>query len=109
MMNRINSAITQLTFDLSAVAGAPACFNVDASFAWSQPSTCVVPIFVTTLPAGPDTDLNESPCFVRKSLTRSQSENLLHGPTKIWNLQSASLAATEICVFCENSSSAGFT
>src|SRR5438874_275299 len=102
MMTRITSAITQFTLLLSAVGGAPADFRVAASFAWSQPSTFCSPIEVVTLPAGPVTDLNDKPCLVRKSLTRSQSENLLQGPTKIWNWQSASLAATVISVFCEN-------
>ena len=40
-------------------------------------------------------------------MVRSQSENLLHGPTKMWNWQS--VAATVIGVFCENASSAGST
>src|SRR6185369_11871004 len=70
---------------LSAEAGAPAALRVAASFAWSQPSTFWSPIDVTTAPAGPSIDLNDRPCLVRKSLTRSQSENLLHGPTKMWS------------------------
>src|SRR5580765_6690680 len=98
MMNRISRVMPQLTFDLSAVGGAPAAFRVAVSFAWSQPSTFSVPMVATTLPGSPGTDLNERPCLVRKSFTRSQSENLLHGPTKMWNLQSASLAETVIGV-----------
>src|SRR5438874_6775623 len=109
MMTRITSVMTQFTLVLSAVGGAPAAFSVSASFFWSQPSTVAEPIVVTTFPGAPETDLNDRPCFVRKSFTRSQSENLLHGPTNRWNWQSAALAATEICVFCENCSSAGLT
>src|SRR2546425_6285797 len=109
MMNRISSAMNQFTLLLSAVGGAPAAFRVAASFAWSQPSTFCSPIVVVTLPASALTDLNESPCLVRKSLTRSQSENLLHGPTNRWNWQSAGFAATVIGVFAEKVSSAGFT
>src|SRR3954466_4392529 len=109
MITRITSAMTQFTLLLSAVGGAPAAFSVPASLGWSQPSTFSVPMVVVTLPAGPSTDLNERPCLVRKSFTRSQSENLLHGPTNMWNLQSTSLAATVICVFCENCSSVGLT
>src|SRR3989454_9360409 len=107
MMTRITSAITQFTLLLSALGGAPAAFSVAASFAWSQPSIFCSPIVVVTLAAGPSTDLNDRPCLVRKSLTRSQSENLLHGPTKMWNSQS--VAATVIGVFAEYSSSAGLT
>src|SRR5437763_6042087 len=109
MITRISSAMNQFTLLLSAVGGAPAAFNVAASLAWSQPSTFCSPIAVVTLPAGPSTDLNDKPCLVRKSLTRSQSENLLHGPTKIWNWQSFGFAATEIGVFCENASRVGLT
>src|SRR6185312_1333529 len=109
MMKRISSAITQFTLLLSAEAGAPAALRVAASFAWSQPSTFWSPIDVTTAPAGPSIDLNDRPCLVRKSLTRSQSENLLHGPTKMWNWHSREFAWTEIGVLAENCSSAGFT
>src|SRR5258706_4132925 len=109
MMTRISSVITQFTLLLSAVGGAPAVFRVSASFFWSQPSTFASPMVVTTLPGSPATDLNDRPCLVRKSLTRSQSENLLHGPTKMWNWQSEELAATLIFVFSENCSSAGLT
>src|SRR3954468_18948815 len=109
MITRMISVITQFTLLLSAVGGAPASFSAPASTFWSQPSTFFSPMLVVTLPAGPSTDLNESPCLVRKSFTRSQSENLLHGPTNRWNLHSLSLAATVIGVFFENSSSAGFT
>src|SRR6476660_6818725 len=109
MMNRMSAVMNQLTLLLSADAGAPACLSVAAIFAWSQPSTFWSPINVTTAPAGPSTDLNDRPCLVRKSLTRSQSENLLHGPTKMWNWQSREFAWTEIGVFAENCSSAGFT
>src|SRR5262247_3494740 len=106
MITRINSAMNQLTWLLSALSGAPAALSVAASCFWSQPSTLVLPIVVTTaLPGSAGTDLNDSPCLVRKSFTRSQSENLLHGPTNRWNLQSAGLAATLIEVFDENSSS----
>src|SRR4051812_7961548 len=109
MMNRITSAITQLTPFLSALAGAPAALRVAAIFAWSQPSIFSLPMLVVTLPAGPSTDLKDRPCLVRKSFTRSQSENLLHGPTNKWNLQSASFAATVMVVFCEKVSRLGFT
>src|SRR5436853_7920839 len=109
MITRMTSVMTQLTLLLSAVGGAPASLRLAASTFWSQPSTFLSPIVVVTLPAGPSTDLNDKPCLVRKSLTRSQSENLLHGPTKMWNWQSALLAATWIAVFCENCSSVGLT
>src|SRR5437588_11111394 len=109
MMKRISSAITQFTLLLSAEVGAPAALRVAASFAWSQPSTFWSPIDVATAPAGPSTDLNDRPCLVRKSLTRSQSENLLQGPTNRWNWQSPEFAATVIGVFAEKVSSAGFT
>src|SRR4051794_26033829 len=109
MMTRISSVITQFTLLLSAVGGAPAVFRVSASFFWSQPSTLASPMLVTTLPGSPGIEVNERPCLVRKSLTRSQLENSLHGPTKRWNLQSAGLAATLILVFWENCSSAGLT
>src|SRR5882724_3418808 len=102
MMTRISSVITQFTLLLSALGGAPAVFRVSASFFWSHPSTFTSPIVVTTLPGSPTTDLNDRPCLVRKSLTRSQSENLLHGPTKMWNWQVAGSAATVIAFFCEN-------
>src|SRR5438105_15752399 len=66
----------------------------------------VLPMVVTTdLPGSAGTDLNDRPCLVMKSLARSQSENLLHGPTKMWNWQS--VAATVIGVFAEYSSSPG--
>src|SRR5438132_510785 len=107
MTKRISSAMNQFTLLLSAVAGAPEAFRVSVSFFWSQPSILVVPMVVVTVLPSAGTDLNERPCLVRKSFTRSQSENLLHGPTKMWNLQSAGLAATLIGFFCENSSSAG--
>src|SRR4029077_4847075 len=101
MITRISSAITQFTLLLSAVSGAPALFSAAASFAWSQPSTFAPPMLVTTsLPGSAGIDLNDRPCLVRESVTRFQFENLLHGPTKMWNLQSASLAETEIEVFC---------
>src|SRR3954470_21686893 len=109
MMKRMTSAMNQLTLVLSAVGGAPAVLRVSASFFWSQPSTFSLPMLVVTLPAGPSTDLNERPCLVRKSFTRSHSENLLHGPTKMWNWHSAGLAVTVIGVFCENASSVGLT
>src|SRR5437868_9911643 len=109
MMTRISSVITQFTLLLSAVGGAPDSLSVAASCFWSQPSTFLSPMVVVTLPAGPSTDLNESPCFVKKSFTRSQSENWLQGPTNRWNLQSAGFAATVMVVFSENCSSAGFT
>src|SRR5689334_9553233 len=109
MMTSSSSVMNQLTWLLSTLAGAPAALSVAASFAWSQPSSFTSPIVVTTLPGSADVDLNDSPCLVRKSLTRSQSENLLQGPTNRWNLQSASLAATVIGVFSANRSSAGLT
>src|SRR2546427_4236285 len=109
MITRISSAMTQFTLLLSALAGAPVCFSAALSFFWSQPSIFTVPTVVLTVlpPAG--TDLNDRPCLVRKSFTLSQSENLLHGPTKMWNWHSAGLAATVIGFFCENSSSDGLT
>src|SRR5690349_24889927 len=107
MMTRITSAITQLMRLRSGVADQPVFFSVSVSAAWFQPSTFSVPMVVVTLPAGPSTDLNDRPCLVRKSLVRSQSENLLQGPTKMWNLQSAEFAATWIGVFFEYSSRPG--
>src|SRR3982751_1223026 len=109
MITRITSAITQLMRARSGAALYPVLASVAVSAFWSQPSTFSVPMVVVTLPAGPSTDLKDKPCLVRKSLVRSQSENLLHGPTKMWNLQSASLAATWIGVLAENASSAGLT
>src|ERR1043165_4160671 len=109
MMTMMSSAMNQFTLLLSAVGGAPASLRLAPSTFWSQPSIFLSPIVVVTLPAGPSTDLNDKPCLVRKSLTRSQSENVLHGPTKMWNLQSAGFAATVIGVFAENASSVGFT
>ena len=91
--------MSQLTWLLSALSGAPAALSVSASFFWSQPSIFTSPMVVTTdFPPSAGTDLNDRPCLVRKSLVRSQSENLLHGPTKMWNWQS--VAATVIGVFC---------
>ena len=85
--------MTQLTWDLSAPTTKPVSFSVAASFLTSQPSTLTVPMVVTTdLPDSACTNLKDSPCLVRKSLARSQSLNLLHGPTKICTWQS--LAAT---------------
>src|SRR6266403_5191445 len=108
MMTRISSALNQLTWVLSAPLLYPVSLSVASSFFWSQPSILVVPIVATTgLPGSAGTDLNDKPCLVRKSLVRSQSENLLHGPTKMWNSQS--VAATVIGVFAEYSSSAGLT
>src|SRR5262245_57271942 len=66
-------------------------------------------VVTTSLPGSAGTDLNDKPCFVRKSLTRSHAENLLHGPTNRWNLQSASFAGTTTGVLLANSSSVGFT
>src|SRR5262245_45298515 len=109
MITRMTSAITQFTLLLSAEGGAPAALRVAASLAWSQPSTFWSPIDVTTAPSGLSTDLNVRPCLVRESLTRSQSENLLHGPTRRWNWQSFGFAWTLIGVFAENCSRAGFT
>src|SRR3954464_12734118 len=109
MMTRISSVITQFTLLLSAVGGAPASLSVAAGCFWSQPSTFLSPMEVVTLPDGPSTDLKDRPCFVRKSFTRSQSENWLHGPTNRWNLQSAGFAATVTAVFSENCSSTGLT
>src|ERR1700704_5860513 len=99
MITRISSAITQLTWDLSALGGKPAALSVAAYFAWSNPLSSTSPIFVTivsALPAGRSVDLKEMPCLVRKSLALSQSLNFDHGPTKMWNLQS--FAATVIGV-----------
>src|SRR5262245_47051706 len=108
MITRSTSAQNQSTLSLSAVGGAPAAFSVSASAFWSQPSTDLSPMVVTTLLAA-GIEVNERPCFVRKSWTRSQSENLLHGPTNRWKLHSPGLAATVIFVFSENDSSAGLT
>src|SRR6188472_1606328 len=107
MTTRISSAITQLMRLLSGADLYPVLARLALSAFWSQPSTFSAPMVVVTLPAGPSTDLNDRPCLVRKSLVRSQSENLLQGPTKMWNLQSVALAATVICVFFEYSSRPG--
>src|SRR5215475_11693452 len=101
MMTRITSAITQLTRLLSGVGWWPACFSAAASTFGSEPSIFAAlapsPICVTTaLPGAPAVDLKDSPCLVRKSLVLSQSENLLHGPTKRWNWQVAGSAVTLI-------------
>src|SRR6266850_90794 len=109
MMTRMISVITQFTLLLSALAGAPAALSVSASFFWSQPSILVVPMLVVTVLPSAGTDLKDKPCFVRKSFTRSQSENLLHGPTKMWNLHCSGFAATVIGFFSENCSSVGLT
>src|ERR1700752_2618617 len=104
MITRISSAIPQL---LRLRAGAdfqPVLVSAAVSACWSQPSTFSPPMVVVTLPAGPSTDLNDRPCLVRKFLVRSQSENLLHGPTKMWNWHSREFAWTEIGVFAENCS-----
>src|SRR5262250_1157609 len=107
MMTRITSVMNQLTWLLSAPLLYPASLSVASSFFWSQPSIVVAPMVVTTpFPASAGSDLNDSPCLVMKSLTRSQSENLLHGPTKRWNWQS--VAAMLIGVFAEKASSDGF-
>src|SRR5690349_22381270 len=107
MITRMSSAITQLMRLRSGVLFHPVFASAAVSAFWSQPSTFSEPMVVETLPAGPSTDLNDSPCLVRKSLVRSQSENLLQGPTKMWNLQSAEFAATWIGVFFEYSSRPG--
>src|SRR5512141_1063013 len=110
MMNRISDVIGQLIWAGSAFVGylrsASAFFQLP-SF---QPFTSVGPIFTITLslaPAGRSVDVKDRPDFVRKSFARSQSENLDHGPTKMWKLQS--LAWTVITLFFANVSSAGFT
>ena len=75
-----------------------------------NPLSSVLPIFVMTLsalPAGRSVDVNDSPDLVRKSFALSQSENLDHGPTKMWKLQS--FACTVIAFAAWNFSSAGFT
>src|SRR5512133_882071 len=98
MMNRISSAMTQLTWAVSAPALKPVSFSVAAYAFASQPSSLVAPLVVTTaLPRSAGTDLNDRPCLVRKSFALSHSENLLHGPTKMWTLQS--FAATVIGFF----------
>src|SRR6185369_7485762 len=108
MMTRISSVITQLTCDLSALAGKPAALSASLYLASSQPSIWASPILVeSALPSVAGTDLNEMPCFVRKSFALSQSVNFDHGPTKIWKLQS--VAATVIGVLRVAASSAGFT
>src|SRR5690349_14789524 len=109
MMTRISSAITQLMRVLSGVAEWPAVLSAAASTFWSGPSilTAVAPspIVVTTgEPAAPSSDLKDRPCLVRKSLVLSQSENLLHGPTKLWNLQLAVSAGRKIRGLFEHSS-----
>src|SRR5215831_8895287 len=108
MITRISSVMNQLIWLLSGAPLYPAALSVSSSFFWSQPSIRVVPIVATTdFPGSAGSDLNDRPCLVRKSLVRSQSENLLHGPTKRWNSQS--VAATVIGVLAANSSSAGLT
>src|SRR5215831_19994198 len=110
MMTRMTSVINQFTLLLSAVGGNPAAASAFFSSASFQPLTSASPILVTTLsvePAGKSLEANEMPCLVRKSFVRSQSLNWDHGPTKIWNWQS--VAATEILVFADASSSAGLT
>src|SRR5262249_30919497 len=108
MITSSTSVITQFTLLLSAVGGAPAAFRVSASAFWSQPSTVLSPIVVTTLPVA-GIEVNDRPCFVRKAWTRSKSENLLKGPTKRWKLHSLGLAATVILVLSKNASSDGLT
>src|SRR5215813_9877609 len=99
MMIRMISAATQLTLLRSAFVGYPVAFNASANFGGSQPSIVLAPIFVTTsLPATPDTDVNDRPALPRKSLARSHAVCRDHGPMKIWKLQS--LAATSIGVRC---------
>ena len=39
---------------------------------------------LSVAPAGKSADLNDSPCLVRKSLARSQSEYLVNGVTNMW-------------------------
>src|SRR2546428_13683071 len=79
------------------------------SFFWSHPSILVVPMVVVTVLPSAGTDLNDNPRFVRKAFPRSQSENLLHGPTKMWDWHPAGVAATGNGFLCGNSSSAGLT
>ena len=43
---------------------------------------------LSVAPVGKATDLKDSPCLVRKSLARSQSEYLVNGVTKTWKAQS---------------------
>src|SRR3954452_24017158 len=112
MMTRITSAMTQLMRDLSGVAEWPAFCSAAASTFWYGPSTLAAsatpPIWVTTPePGAPLADLKDKPCLVRKSLVRSQSENVLHGPTKMWKWQVDGSAVTVIGVFAWNSSSPG--
>src|SRR5258708_21175720 len=76
----------------------------------SQPFPSFGPIFTITVsddPAGRSDEVNDRPDFVRKSFTRSQSENFDQGPTKMWKLQS--LAWTVIGFAFAKVSSAGFT
>src|SRR5690242_17246814 len=97
MMIRISSAITQLTFALSALGGYPVSFSAAAYLGWSQPSTLIAPIVVTTsLPASAGTDLNDRPALPRKPLARSRAACRDQGPMKMWKLQS--VAATLIGV-----------
>src|SRR5881394_2182774 len=110
MMKRISSAMPQLMAFLSADFGYLRSASAFSYAFWSQPLSSVGPIFVITLSgplAGRSDVVNDSPDFVRKSLVLSQSVNLLHGPTKMWKLQS--LACTVITFFVANCSSAGFT
>src|ERR1043166_7137056 len=91
MITRINSVITQFTCAGSAFAGNPAVFSASLYLFSSQPRISVSPILVTTVSdavAGSAVDVNEIPCFVRKSLALSQSLNFDHGPTNRWKLQS---------------------
>src|SRR5215831_9757566 len=78
------------------------------TLASSQPRISVSPTRVTTPSPGiGSSEVNETPCLVRKSLALSQSLNLDHGPTKTWKWQSP--AATLIGVLAEAASSSGFT
>src|SRR5262249_61017899 len=88
MMTRMISAATQLTLLRSAFVGYPVAFNASANFGGAQPSIVLAPIFVTTsLPATPDTDVNDRPAFPRKALARSHAVCRAHAPMGIGKLQ----------------------
>src|SRR5512140_1780486 len=109
MMKRISSVMGQLIAPLSALVGYLSSASVAFQSASFQPFISFGPIFTSTLSgelAGRSTEVNESPDFVRKSFARSQSENLDHGPTKMWKLQS--FAWTVMGLFFAKVSSAGF-
>src|SRR5437868_9876256 len=110
MMNRINSVMPQLIAFLSAAFGYLRSASALLYASAVNPLSSVGPILVTTLSAasaGRSVDVKDRPALVRKSFVLSQSENLDHGPTKMWKWQS--FAAPEIALALANDSSAGLT